>query len=271
MSAAPFGAHRNPVGSEEVARTTLHVDEIDLLVHLLLIDVLPVVLDTGPHVDTLHVRDAAFRGAHATLASAGLIDGVIVHPDLARCLRTLARPRSEIALRRRADGTVLRACLALAQDRRDAVLALRSDDTFTIEHPGHDLVSPLVRTLGTVEPLRFGTLNCPTADLGATLDGSSDPQKTADHLVAAGLPAAEAAVVGPALDDCTTVAELVGLVHEDGHPALMHGPVTVFDTADGRIVGTTSVADDGVRQTSLRPGTPGRLRQAVEALLAQLG
>ncbi|MBM4487662.1 hypothetical protein GS471_06290 [Rhodococcus hoagii] len=53
-------------------------------------------------------------------------------------------------------------------------------------------------------------------------------------------------------------------------PDLMHGPVTVFDTAAGRIVGTTSIAADGSRWTSLSPGHPGRLRQALVGLLDEL-
>lgn len=251
--------------------TTLHVDEIDLLVHLLDVDVLPVVLDAGPRFDSLPARDAVFRRAHDTLTAAGLVDGITVHPDLARQVRTLARPRAEIAVRKYVAGTVHRACLALDQDRAGgAVLVLRTGDAFAVQRPGRDLVGPVVHALGAAHPLPFGVVNCPTADLGAALDRISDPQRAADQLIAVGVPAAEAAVVGPAFAACPTFTEIVGLVHEDGGSALDRGPVTVFDTAAGRVVGTTSVATDGVRWTSLSPGTPGRLRQALEALLAQL-
>ncbi|WP_430335096.1 ESX secretion-associated protein EspG [Rhodococcus sp. ACT016] len=258
-----------PIGTT-LPPTTLHVDEIDLLVHLLDIDVLPVVLDAAPRFDSRPARDAVFRRAHDRLAGAGLVDGIAVHPDLARQLRTLARPRGEIAVRKYVDGTVHRACLALDPDRTGAVLALRSGDAFTVQWLERDVVGPVAHALGAAHPLSFGVVNCPTADLGAALDRITDPQRAADHLVAVGVAAAEAAVVGPAFAACPIFTEIVGLVHEDGNPGVVRGPVTVFDTAAGRVVGTTSVATDGVRWTSLSPGTPGRLRQALEGLLAQL-
>ncbi len=258
-----------PIGTT-LPPTTLHVDQIDLLVHLLDIDVLPVVLDAGPRFDSLPARDAVFRRAHDGLTAAGLVDGIAVHPELARQLRALARPRGEIAVRKYVDGTVHRACLALDQDRAGAVLALRSGDAFTVQWLERDVVGPLGHALGAATPLPFGVVNCPTADLGGALDRITDPQRAADHLLAVGIPAAEAAVVGPAFAACPIFTEIVGLVHEDGRPGELRGPVTVFDTAAGRVVGTTSVATDGVRWTSLSPGTPGRLRQALDALLAQL-
>ncbi|RVW02134.1 ESX secretion-associated protein EspG [Rhodococcus xishaensis] len=256
--------------------TTLHVDEIDLLAHLLDIDVLPVVLDTGPRFDALSGRDAVFRDAYGTLESAALIEGVgggfKVHPDLAGQLRTLARPRAEIAVRRHGGGTIHRACLARDEDSADAgVLALRSGDTFTIQRVEGALSEPLGQALGSVEPLLFGAVNCPTADLTSALDQITAPQGAARPLTAVGVRAEEAAVLGPAFADCPEFTEIVGFAHVEGSPPVMHGPVTVFDTSAGRIVGTTSVATDGVKWTSLGPGTPGRLQQAIEALLAQLG
>ncbi|MGF7124857.1 ESX secretion-associated protein EspG [Rhodococcus sp. AG1013] len=260
------------LGIEPVTATlpsaTLHVDELDLLVDLLDIDVLPVVLDAAPRFDSLPERDRVFRSAQDSLAAAGLIDGIAVHPELARWLRALARPRDEIALRRYIDGTVARLCLA--RDDEMAVLALRSGDTFTVQRLEHDLAGPIVHALGGAEPLAFGVVNRPTTDLGAALNRIVDPGTAAAQLTAIGVPAAEAAVVGPAFVGCTTFTEIVGIVHEAGHPGLMHGPVTVFDTAAGRIVGTTSVATDGTPWTSFSPGTPGRLRQALDGLLAQL-
>ncbi|CAM3140506.1 ESX secretion-associated protein EspG [Prescottella defluvii] len=248
--------------------TTLHVDEIDLLVELLDIDVLPVVLDAAPRFDSLPERDRVFRAAQDSLTAAGLIDGISVHPELAHLLRTLARPRDEIALRRHLDGTVARLCLA--RDDEQAVLALRSGNTFTVQRLGPDLAGPIVHALGDAAPLMFGVLNRPTAELGAALTRIVDPGTAAAQLTAIGVPAADAAVVGPAFVGCTTFTEIVGIVHDAGHPGPMRGPVTVFDTAGGRIVGTTSIATDGTPWTSFSPGTPGRLRQALDGLLAQL-
>lgn len=261
LGTAPIGTTLPP--------TTLHVDEIGLLVHLLDLDSLPVVLDAGPRADSIAAREAVFRDAHDRLVAAGLLDGITVHPDLAGRLRVLARPRREVAVRRFGSGVVHRACLARGDD--GSVLALRGGDTVTIRHLDHDPVGALARALGTVDALPFGAVNSPTADLCGALDRIGDPQSAAAHLIAIGVPAAPAAVVGPALADCPDIAEIVGLVHEHGRPPTAHGPVTVFDTRAGRIVGTTSVAADGVRWTSLGPGTPGRLRQALLDLLDGTG
>lgn len=257
-----------PIGTT-LPPTSLHIDELDLLVHLLDLDVLPVVLDAAPRFDSLSARDAVFRGAHDSLTAAGLLDGIAVHPELARQLRTLARPHVEVAVRRYVDGTVHRACLA-GTDSGGGVLALRSRDVFTIRRPDHDLVGPLVLGLGDCTPLQFGVVNCPTTDLGAALDLIGDPATAPGYLVAVGVPHAEAAVVGPAFARCTRFTEMVGYAHADGPLPEPQGPVTVFDTPDGRVVGTTSSATDGVRWTSLSPGTPGRLRRAVDDLLARL-
>ncbi|QCQ93169.1 ESX secretion-associated protein EspG [Rhodococcus sp. SGAir0479] len=260
------------LGIEPVAGTlpptTLHLDEIDLLVHLLDIDVLPVVLDARPRFDSLPARDAVFRGAHGTLTAAGRVDGVAVDAELARALRVLARPDVELAARRYVDGAVHRACLAGADGR--AVLALRSGDTVTIRALGPDRVGPLAQALGDGHPLPFGVVNCPTTALGAALHRLSDPAAAAAGLTALGVPDAEAAVVGPAVAGCTRLTEVVGFAHAGGPAPHPHGPVTVFDTPDGRVVGTTSIATDGVRWTSLSPGTPGRLHRALDDLLAQL-
>ncbi|QBJ96671.1 ESX secretion-associated protein EspG [Rhodococcus sp. ABRD24] len=261
------------LGTEPIAATlpsvTLDRDELDLLVDVLHIDELPVVLDAGPRFDSVRARDAALERGRASLTSAGRLDGETVHFELARWLLTLARPRSEIALRWHVDGSVSRLCLA--RDDDGAVLALRGGETFLLQPPGHDPLGTLAHTLGTSEPLPFAVINRPTAELSTALDRISHPDTAAAELIAIGVPAPDAAIVGPALAGCNAFAEIVGIAHEDGYPDLIRGPVTVYDTAAGRAVGTTSVAADGVAWTSLSPGTPVRLRQALTTLLSQSG
>lgn len=247
----------------------LTIDELDLLVHVLDVDVLPVVLDAGPRFDSPTARDDAFDRAHGTLTAARLLDGVTVHPELVRWLHVLARPRGEIAARRFSGGSVSRLCLA--RDDTGAVLALRSGADITVQYLRHDLVGPVVHALGPAEPLAFGVVNRPTDMLGAALNRLVDQDRAAAELTGIGVPGADAAAIGPAFVDCPAFTEIVGIVHEDGRPDLLHGPVTVFDTAAGRIVGTTSVAADGSRWTSLSPGNHGRLRQALLGLLDELG
>ncbi len=57
--------------------------------------------------------------------------------------------------------------------------------------------------------------------------------------------AVDATVLGNAMAGCTTYAEIVGIVYGDGRYDPVGGPVTVFDTSAGRIVGTSSVSAHG--------------------------
>ncbi|MFC9550713.1 ESX secretion-associated protein EspG [Rhodococcus sp. NPDC056960] len=247
---------------------TLGLDEMDYLVDTLAVDVLPVVLDAGPRYDSYDARDAAFRGAADTLAARGLLPGGGVHPELADRLRVLARPRWEIALRWYVDGSISRLCLS--QGETLAVLALRAGDAYVVQDAGADILAPVIGALGAVEPLSFGVVNAPTAQLGEAFDQGGDGKSLAAALTALGVTAADATTLGNALAGCSRYAEIVGITYGDGQYDPVGGPVTVFDTPGGRVVGTSSVSAHGVAWSSLSPGTPQRLRQALESLADRL-
>ena len=97
--------------------------------------------------------------------------------------------------------------------------------------------------------------------------------RAADALTARGL--VRAGVVHPAMvDRLRTLGrpawEIAVRRFGDGVTGPVGGPVTVFDTTAGRIVGTSSVAPDGTPWTTLSSGTDGFLRQALDDLVARL-
>lgn len=255
-------------GVPTLAAVTLSLDEMDYLVERLALDVLPVVLDATPRYDTYDARDDAFRGAEHALAARELLAGGGVHPELAARLQILARPHREIALRWYVDGSISRLCVS--QGDTLSVLTLRAGDTYVVQDAGIGMVAPVISALGAADPLDFGTINAPTAALGEAFDHRGDGRSLAVRLAALGTSATDAATVGNAMATCNTYAEIVGIVYGDGRSDPVGGPVTVFDTSAGRIVGTSSISGHGVAWSSLSPGSPVRLRQALESLVDRL-
>ncbi|WP_172649687.1 ESX secretion-associated protein EspG [Rhodococcus opacus] len=255
-------------GVPTLPAVTLSLDEMDYLVDTLALDVLPVVLDATPRYDTYDARDAAFRGAVDSLAARDLLPGGGVHPELADRLRVLARPLWEIALRWYVDGSISRLCIS--QGDALSVLALRAGDTYVVQDTGADIFAPVIGALGAAEPMNVGVVNAPTVQLGEAFDQGGEGKTLAATLTALGVSAVDATVLGNAMAGCTTYAEIVGIVYGDGRYDPVGGPVTVFDTSAGRIVGTSSVSAHGAGWSSLSPGTPQRLRQALESLADRL-
>lgn len=247
---------------------TLSLDEIEFLVDRLSLDVLPVVLDANPRHDSLDARDAAFREATETLTERDLFKYGTVDQSLEDRLRVLARPTWEIAVRWYVAGTVSRMCVSYSPDM--SVLTMRAGDDFVVQDAGADLFAPIIRALGNAQPMKFQNVNAPTADLSAAFDDGIDGANLADRLVRLGVPAPDAGQLGRAIYGCDTHAEIVGIAYGDGQYDPVGGPVTVFDTELGRIVGTSSVSAHGVAWSSLSPGTTQRLRQALESLAERL-
>ncbi|NLE79802.1 MAG: ESX secretion-associated protein EspG [Rhodococcus sp.] len=241
---------------------------MDFLVDKLSLDVLPVVLDANPRHETADDRDAAFRQAAETLTERDLLHHDTVDQNLTDWLRVVARPTWEIALRWHVAGDVSRMCVSHTRDL--SISVMRAGETFVVQECGADLFAPIVRALGTAQAAKFQNVNAPTADLSAAFDDAMDGANLADKLTRLGVPTADAGPLGRAVYGCDTYAEIVGIAYGDGQYDPVGGPVTVFDTDFGRIVGTSSVSAHGVAWSSLSPGSPQRLRQALEALADRL-
>lgn len=247
---------------------TLGFDEMEFLVDKLALDVLPVVLDANPTHESVDARDAALRAAGESLTERDLFRYGTVEDSLADRLRVLARPTWEIALRWYVAGSVSRMCVSHSPGL--SVATMRVGDTFVVQDAGADLFAPIIRALGTAQPMKFQNVNAPTSDLSAAFDDALDGANLAEKLTRLGVPSADAGPLGSAVYGCDTHAEIVGIAYGDGQYDPVGGPVTVFDTDLGRVVGTSSVSAHGVAWSSLSPGTSQRLRQALESLADRL-
>ena len=253
-------------------------DEVHVLIGLAAVPEMPVVLAHRQHHDSDTERQVAFARAADALGARGLVRAGAVHPAVADRLRTLGRPAWEVAVRRFHDGTVDR--LGLAHGSAECGVSGAGNRTvtarvvpggFVLDDADPGSVSPIVRMLGPAGPARTGGVSLPTARLSAALtEGAGDGARTTRRLAEAGVPAAEAALLGAALGPCGTFAEIVGIRHGDGATGPVGGPVTVFDTTAGRVVGTSSAAPDGTSWTTLSSGTDGVLRRALGDLVARL-
>lgn len=258
-----------------LSSATLTLDELDLLAHLLRIDELPVVLDASSQIDSTAERDAAFVRAESTLAERGLLSAGGPNEDLAVWLRLLARPDREIAVRRYSDtgsGTdaaVSRLCLAWSGACE--LLAVRGPNSLALrrsEARGPDLLQSAV---GRAAPLEFRAVNAPTELLADAVDECVNRSTTARRFVELGATDADAGTLAAALAGCRAHAEIVAIRHSDAATTQVGGPVTVFDTCRGRIVGISSVSADGCDWSTLTPGTDARFRQALTHLISELG
>lgn len=280
-SAAPAGAAYGTIDPLRVAgidlgtgggaptpALSLTIDEANYLVEKHDIDQLPVVLDVFPRYDTEDARDEVYRAAADALESRGLARYGKAIPDLAQWLQVVARPRWEIALRWHIDGVVSRLCLSRGDDF--SVLTLRAGDTIVVQDSGPDSLAAVMGAIGAVAPMQFGTINAPTDQLAEALNDAATTASLAARLDRLGAGPDDAAAVARAMSGCTTFTEIVGIIYGNGNYDPIDGPVTVFDTEFGRIIGTSSTSAHGVAWSSLAPGTSARFRQALESLIDRL-
>ncbi|TQF74783.1 ESX secretion-associated protein EspG [Rhodococcus spelaei] len=263
---SPFVAPTDSLGS-----VTLDLDELDLLVHLLAVDELPVVLDAGPRFDSAAARDAAFTDAQESLTGRGLLPAGAPHPDVADWLALLARPSAEIALRWYTTGQAEISRLCLVHGTAGELLALRGPNSYVLQPSEGQGPELLLDAVGRAAPLDFGPVNAPTDLLIGALEDCANRVSTARRLTEIGVTEVDAGTLAAALAGRRAHAEIVGIRHADAAVTQVGGPVTVFHTDRGRIVGTSSVSADGVAWTTLSPGTDARLRRAIADLVTETG
>nr|WP_255495580.1 ESX secretion-associated protein EspG [Nocardia sp. GTS18] len=241
---------------------------MQFLLEQLQFDEMPVVLDAMGRYDHVSAHDAAMEAAEKLLTERELLFGDVVVPELAERLRVLYRPQWIIALRWVVAGQVNRFCLAQGDDR--AVVALRGPDSYVIDDAGLDLPGAVLQALGTTEALELYGMNAPTEQLAPIFGDTGDAAATAARLSEVGKPATDAKTLASALVEIHSYAEIVGVAYGDGTREVQDNHIAVFNTRAGRFIITASVADDGVKWSSIATGTNARLRTAVADLIESL-
>ncbi|TCK00880.1 ESX secretion-associated protein EspG [Nocardia alba] len=255
-------------GGSLLGAVVLSLDDMQFLLEKLEFDEMPVVLDAMGRYDNVTAHDAAMNVAGAALAERDLLFGQAVAPELAERLRVLYRPQWIIALRWVVAGQVNRFCLAQGDDR--AVVALRGPDSYVIDDAGLDLPGAVLQALGPVDALELYGMNAPTEQLAPIFGDTGDAAATTKRLTKVGNPTTDAQALASALVEIHSYAEIVGVAYGDGTRDIQDNHIAVFNTRAGRFIITASVADDGVKWSSIASGTSARLRTAVADLIESL-
>ncbi|WP_336084710.1 ESX secretion-associated protein EspG [Nocardia sp. SSK8] len=255
-------------GGSLLEAVVLSLDEMQYLLEKLQFDEMPVVLDAMGRYDNVTAHDAAMNAAEAVLTERELLFGDTVAPELAERLRVLYRPQWIIALRWVVAGQVNRFCLAQGDDR--AVVALRGPDSYVVDDAGLDLPGAVLHALGQTEALELYGMNAPTEELAPIFGDTGDAAATTERLTKVGHPATDAQTLASALVEIHSYAEIVGVAYGDGTRDIQDNHIAVFNTRAGRFLITASVADDGVKWSSIATGSAARLRTAVADLIESL-
>ncbi|GGK55337.1 ESX secretion-associated protein EspG [Nocardia camponoti] len=246
----------------------LSLDEMQFLLEALQFDEMPVVLDALGRYDNVAAHDKAMQAAAASLTERELLFGEVVAPELAERLRVLYRPQWIIALRWVVGAQVNRFCLAQGEDR--AVVALRGPDSYVIDDAGLDLPGAVAQALGTADALELYGLNAPTEELAPIFGDTGDVAATAERLSNVAKPATDAQTLASALVEIHSYAEIVGVAYGEGTRTIGDNHIAVFNTRAGRFIITASLAEDGVKWSSVASGTAARLRTAIADLIESL-
>lgn len=251
------------------AAVGLSIDEMHFLQEHLKLDQLPATIVTFGGNDTVDKRAAAWRAARESLAARDLLVDDLVHDDLAEQLRIVTRPHWVLTVQLYVGESLSRLCLAKGDDR--FVRVLLGPDSYLIgEVDEADLAGAVTAALPIATALDFTGLNATVDQIADIFGRLGDPVATARDFVAIGADPAAAGIVGAALANSVARAEIVGIIHGDAKHEIAPHHVAVFDTVDGRILITSSFAQDGTKWLSLSGGTPARVRRAVTELIATL-
>ena len=266
MSALDLGIATN---TDAFTCVDLTSAEVEYARERLGLDVLPVVLGGTALWDSADEYDAAMGSAATSLTARNLLPGAEIHHGVAVTLRALTRPTWELALRSHHQGTLTRTCIA-ADESLCVKASFNSETKIYRLNKGINPADAVVRALGPADPMPVAVINAPAEMLSAALNSGPDADTVAAALTQAGIPTADAGKLGSAMVTCTSFTEIVGIAHGVETKNLPAGVVSVFDTAHGRIVASSSTSADGTQWISISSGTPQRLRQAVNSLVELL-
>ncbi|WP_280233659.1 ESX secretion-associated protein EspG [Nocardia cyriacigeorgica] len=255
----------------------LNVDAALVLQSLVGIESYPLVLALHPNIydEDDHAR------VHAVvldqLAEAGIVEDGRVLPVVARWLRCLYRPDTEMAVRVVDTGfggesqAMLRMSLVRQGDTH--VLAARNDDHVTIQsvfHEGDGLETLAAAVSAAVGPCPAAQFEPLTATAEQLNDMPADQSEHRQALLELGAHRHTAGVLSRVHNEVVRRTEIVMFEYHDGGTAEPKVSANVLDTPSGRIVVTPSVAMDGRLWCTYLPGDDAAVHAAVAALVELL-
>jgi hypothetical protein len=252
----------------------LTVDEVLTLAGWLGVDTLPDALALWPTQPTVAELDRTHDRCAQALAERELIVDGEVDGDLAHVITTLRRPERELAIRLVTAEGLLRATIIrvgrvhVTATRRGDVVRLRAFEADAVER----VVDEAVRLLPKATELQCDSLSVPAGEVSERLAGLTGATAIADELHALGADQRSALVLGAALADYRTAAEIrvASLDADSDRSHLTQGAVAVFYSARGSVLSAPSTSPDGQLWCSIKGGSNHRISQAIAQLLSLL-
>lgn len=227
----------------------------------------PVVLELLSHGATRSERDELLGSARCALGERGLWDSDGPVPLLARYLRTLAAPDTEVDVRGRGPAGRWRGLVAGGPAA--TVLVVQRDGLHTLTPvSAGSMAAAVLSTLPDASPAT-GQLNAPSAELHrAFTTAGNDEAALGAALRDLGASATDASALARALPTAHGSAQI-------GAAARSHGPrrraprvVALLDTDVGRYLVVEKRSRDRQPWTTYVPANPARVHAAVQELLA---
>lgn len=241
--------------------------ELELAWSALQLQDYPVVLELLSHGATRSEREGLLEAARTALRERGLWGDRGPSPLLARYLRTMASPDTEVDVRGRGPGGHWR---GLAVGSREATVLVVQRDGLHALTPvsAGSMAAAVLSTMPELAPAP-GQLNAPSAELNrAFTGGGNDEQALGAALRELGASPTDARALANALPTAHGSAQI-------GAAARSHGPrkraprvVALLDTDEGRYLVVEKRSRDRQSWTTYVPATPARVHAAVQELLA---
>lgn len=256
MNAAVTGADRT--------RTTLRLDEMEVLAGLVGVAALPVVLGLRP-------RDLT-EDALRALTSRGIVRGRTVAEPVEKALLALDRPDRELAMRVVTPDGMVRSTVVR---RAEVTVSVERTADFVVVDVAEgrtecgEAVDLLMRSLPRSSAAEITPVGAPLDQFSEALAGTHDPTEMTDRIRALGADARAALLLGSALGSRLAFAEIVcyTLDIDDGRIHRGRAAVAVFYTKRGRIVAAPSVSPSGQVWTTFKGGSDHAIRQALSLLV----
>lgn len=250
-------------------RFTLSWPEYDFLWEHLELGRRPPVLDINSHGRTFDERAELRAAAWQSLAGKGFGQPDSVDPDLATCLRVLARPEWEVDGRLHLSQDGPRTSVLVAAAKKNAAVGVLDVEHLTVWRiAAAGLARAAVARLPAHPPGTGVSVTLPAATLDAcAARAGSDADAFRRALVAAGL----------GKDEARKVVEVTGQVIRFGHLGAAHTPrhgdrlraghvVSFYDNPVGRYLFSRRPSG-GSLWVTLAPGSPDAITRQVEELL----
>lgn len=227
----------------------------------------PVVLELLSNGATRSERERLLETARSALRGRGLWNDHGPSSLLARYLRTLAHPDTEVDVRGRGRAGRWRGLAVSSRDATVLVVQRGGRHTLTPVSAG-SMATAVLSTMPALSPAP-GQLNAPSAELHRVIAAAGDDERVLGPVLRElGVVATDASPLARALTTAHGSAQIGAAARSNGPRRRAPRVVALLDTDEGRYLVVEKRSRDQQAWTTYVPATPARVHAAVQELLA---